>query len=315
MSRAVTFLVGILLFAISAASALLFYREQQRNLALTAALSDVVAAKERCSTDLAAVSAKAVDLQAKVDQLQNSDRIAFEQLISGGTDDLAAAHDALDGFLRQFPNSQYRPAAAAELQRVDALLAAAEKDVQAALAAAKAAPDALAAYKLLEAADGAMADSRIIEAMDARRAEAETIRAQREAFDSLGIALEEVSAEWELRGELWVPRVKLNVRNKRNGSIGYLKLVAQFIDTKTETMMGDETSDYIASSMGIPLSAGMAKTSFLYGSVGFKSDWALVTDGGPKVKAKLFAVGSSGQSPVPIKELSVKLPPQYRPLN
>lgn len=315
MRRTFPYLI-LLLLATTAGAALLLYEQRQSNASLVADLGAAVAARERCATELVAANATAVDLHGKVDQLQNSDRIAFEELMSGGTDDFAAAHDALDGFLRRFPNSQYRPAAAAELQRVNALLAEEEKDVQAVLAAAKTAPDALAAYKLLEAAaDGGNPDPRIVEAMDERRTAAEKISAAREAFDSLGIDLEEVSAEWELRGELWVPRVKLNVRNRRDGPIGYLKLVAQFINTKTATMMGDETSDYIASSMDIPLGAGMAKTSFMYGSIGFKSDWAFVTDGGPKVKAKLFAVASSGQSPVLIKELSVKVPPGYQPLN
>ncbi|MGH9418977.1 MAG: hypothetical protein ACRD3J_03305, partial [Thermoanaerobaculia bacterium] len=132
----------------------LLYQQHQDGSALLTRLHDALEQGQRCTGELAQSRVREQELNARVDGLENSDRVAFERLMDTAmaTDDLASAHDALEGFLQKFPNSQYRPQAAAELRKTDAALAEEEETIRTTLAAAKKAPDALAAFAILQGA-------------------------------------------------------------------------------------------------------------------------------------------------------------------
>ncbi|MEO0162050.1 MAG: hypothetical protein ABIL74_07235 [candidate division WOR-3 bacterium] len=113
-----------------------------------------------------------------------------------------------------------------------------------------------------------------------------------------------------LDGMLWVPEIRMTVKNTGTRDIDIIYFRAVFLDAEG-VIKGD---DIIESVSSIP--AGYAKGPvFLYGTVGYTSDFAflpMMKDNSQKWRFDLF-VGNSYSGPwTKIKSGLVELPEEYR---
>jgi hypothetical protein len=281
--------LGVVLPCVELALLAWLYLDRSRRIdACSGQLSEVTEQRDELSAAVTAAN-------AKIDQLKNSDRIAWENLQQLATDDLYSAQEAYQHFLQTYPGSSYKAQAEAELAKINQLIAEDEKEIEKALTKAAKAKDAVEAFDILSAAnERPVSDPRITDALEKVRPEAERLRSERATLRNLGVKVENLRCSYEIRGlpgeELWLPFIKFDVRNVDNTPITDLRISAEFVDRGANELLGDKVTDYVVSRYGgtSELPAGVAKIVFLYGLVGFKSEWAFVGKG-PDVVAEVSA--------------------------
>jgi len=253
-------------------------------------------------------------ITADLDLLKNSDKVAFEAIESLGTDDFFGIREQYAAFIRKFPDGSYRKRAEDEIARIDGIIKEAEEEAAKIVKQAEKQPDALASLAFLEAHEFPWEIDAIEVAKEKYRPLADRIRAERQAREVAGVEIENMRATFTVRGEsekLWLPSLLFDVRNIGSKPISRLEISAQFVDNKKRALMGDKVTDHVIGRMSSDsLPPGMAKPVFLYGGVGYTSDWVFVTGGGPDISASV-EVSRDGAAPVKLSTFKLKKPPGY----
>jgi hypothetical protein len=322
-------LATVAALAIILEAAMLHLLEQQQVAQLQSELAEhqAVAIQARKRADeLSSALAKS---NAELDQLRNSDRVAFEQ-ISEGTDNLYAAKENYLDFLRRFPKSSYEAAAREQLAHIEKMIQDHEAEERAVIKAAEKAPDADQALTILEQfAGGPMGPSETLtKAMEKYRKEAEPLRAAREAEKQLGIRIDDVKGSWrESYGEgggVLLPEVQFRITNTRQSSIKDLTLAAKFYRSGTSSSLGGETTFRIASPFdALGFEPGQSQSVWLHADTGFKSEMfdtirevgrlGVLPGGGRdfverwKVDVRIYAV-STGVEPALVRQVTIEGP-------
>jgi hypothetical protein len=313
LAKRLVVIVGVIVgYAIAAEIGLLYLSQRQEGDRLSADLAEQVASIQRLTSQNKELSAALAQTRGELEQLRDSDRIAFEQL-KLGTDDFYAAQHRYEEFLLRFPKSSYVPAAKDALVQIQKRITESEHEEQAAISTAKKAQDADDALRVLEAfaADRPVVGAPLQEAIDKYRPDAARLRAGRRYEAELGIRVGEPLRDWQASGTALMPVIKVKVTNISGASIRSLRLVAQFFRSGTNETFGNEASAYVVSrSDTLPFEPGQSRDVHIMGNMGYKREFSWLA--AEELSVKLFGIsGESGAPPVLIRELSMEGPSRY----